>query len=471
MTTVHLSLISHTNVGKTTLARTLLRQDVGQVLDQAHVTEENQAYLLLETEAQRLELWDTPGFGDSARLLRRLKVEKNPVGWFLHQVWDRLADRPLWSSQQAVHNIRHQTDAVLYLVNASERPEDAGYARLELELLEWIGKPVLILLNQTGGVAPGSREARELEQAWREHGAPWSVVKGVLSLDAFTRCWAQEGYLLRRLATVLEGSKSEAMEHLAHAWRERNLEVFRSATERMATYLARAASDHQALSGSRASRSEKKQAMTALGERLETETQRLTDALIAEHGLSGRSSGALEKRLEHFLVQGTTDLTTEKGAILGGAVSGALGGLAADMLSGGLTFGGGLVAGAILGALGGAGLSRAHELIRLGGEPVVSWSPEFLDELTRQTVLRYLAVAHFGRGRGNFEDQEHPEHWQEAVSRTFPENAELRRCWKALASTGRTLDPTETEKLGQLVRQRLTRLLAEAYPEAEISSS
>ena len=34
--TVSLSLISHTNVGKTTLARTLLRRDVGEVRDAAH---------------------------------------------------------------------------------------------------------------------------------------------------------------------------------------------------------------------------------------------------------------------------------------------------------------------------------------------------------------------------------------------------------------------------------------------------
>ena len=36
---ITLSLISHTNAGKTTLARTLLRRDIGEVLDQAHVTE------------------------------------------------------------------------------------------------------------------------------------------------------------------------------------------------------------------------------------------------------------------------------------------------------------------------------------------------------------------------------------------------------------------------------------------------
>jgi ribosome biogenesis GTPase A len=37
-TTVSLSLVSHTNVGKTTLARTLLGRDVGEVRDAPHVT-------------------------------------------------------------------------------------------------------------------------------------------------------------------------------------------------------------------------------------------------------------------------------------------------------------------------------------------------------------------------------------------------------------------------------------------------
>ena len=40
MTTINLSLVSHTNVGKTTLMRTLTRQDIGEVADRPHVTEE-----------------------------------------------------------------------------------------------------------------------------------------------------------------------------------------------------------------------------------------------------------------------------------------------------------------------------------------------------------------------------------------------------------------------------------------------
>ena len=73
--TLSLSLVSHTNVGKTTLARTLLGRDVGEVRDEAHVTASADAHPLVETAAgDRLLLWDTPGFGDSVRLARRLAV-------------------------------------------------------------------------------------------------------------------------------------------------------------------------------------------------------------------------------------------------------------------------------------------------------------------------------------------------------------------------------------------------------------
>ena len=49
--TIELALVSHTNAGKTTLARTLLGRDVGEVRDAPHVTDVAQAHLLLETPA------------------------------------------------------------------------------------------------------------------------------------------------------------------------------------------------------------------------------------------------------------------------------------------------------------------------------------------------------------------------------------------------------------------------------------
>ena len=169
---IALSLISHTNAGKTTLARTLLSRDVGEVRDAPHVTTEAASFPLIDTEdGDALILWDTPGFGDSARLVRRLRQQGNPVGWFLSQVWDRFRDRSFWLTQKAVRNVRDQADVVLYLVNASEEPSDAGYLAPELAVLEWIGKPVIVLLNQTG---PPRAYADELadETRWRRRTRP-----------------------------------------------------------------------------------------------------------------------------------------------------------------------------------------------------------------------------------------------------------------------------------------------------------
>ena len=165
---IDLALISHTNVGKTTLARTLLRRDVGEVLDQAHVTEVSEGFSLIAIEGAELVLWDTPGFGDSARLLKRLRRYETPLLWFLQQAWDRLTDRPLWSSQQAALNIKNDADVVLYLVNAAEEPADAGYVVPELELMGWIGRPIVLLLNQTGQDAGAAAMAERLA-AWRRH--------------------------------------------------------------------------------------------------------------------------------------------------------------------------------------------------------------------------------------------------------------------------------------------------------------
>jgi predicted GTPase len=79
---VDLSLVSHTNVGKTSLMRTLLRKDIGEVADRPHVTEAAEAHVLVTSApGEELRLWDTPGFGDSARLLKRLQASGNPLGW------------------------------------------------------------------------------------------------------------------------------------------------------------------------------------------------------------------------------------------------------------------------------------------------------------------------------------------------------------------------------------------------------
>lgn len=73
---IHLSLVSHTNIGKTTLARTLLMRDVGEVADRAHVTETTDDYVLARDSAGcELVLWDTRDSATPSRSPSALQVE------------------------------------------------------------------------------------------------------------------------------------------------------------------------------------------------------------------------------------------------------------------------------------------------------------------------------------------------------------------------------------------------------------
>jgi hypothetical protein len=475
-TDVTLSLISHTNVGKTTLARTLLRRDVGEVLDRAHVTDTSEAFTLIETEDARLRLWDTPGFGDTARLMRRLRRADDPLGWFLHQVWDRIVDRPLWCSQEAVRNVRDEADVVLYLVNASENPEEAGYVPLELEILDWMKRPVILMLNQVG------REGQKLVARWRDFVAGRPSVREVLSLDAFTRCWVEEGVLLGKVERALEGPKRVAMHSLTAAWNEANLELFRSSCGAMAGYLLRAARDRESPGRGEAARGtlgrlgealkfsavDRKRAMKSLNERLDRATRELMDRLIDAHGLTGTSASKIEQNIQDFEVRGGGAALDERsGALLGGAISGALGGLAADALSGGLSLGGGMIAGGILGALGGAAVGAGYRIVKGEQAPAVTWSTPFLDRLCRQVLLRYLAVAHFGRGQGDYRDLDRPDRWSAAVEETLYRQREtIQAIWSAAERHSEGAEEGLCNELKPVIERAARDVLLRAYPHA-----
>jgi len=428
---ISLSLVSHTNAGKTTLARTLLASDVGIVRDEAHVTDEAESFLLARTPADdELRLWDTPGFGDSHRLARRLERSDNPFGWLLGQVWDRLRDRPLYSSQQAIRNVREQADVVLYLVNASEDPAEAGYVEPEMRILDWIGKPVVVLLNQTGRPRPPDEEAAELAR-WRAATARSTAVREVIQLDAFARCWVQESTLLAAVGRQLPDTLRPAFERLHSHWMGVRRARFDTSMAELARRVARAAHDHEAIADDglagrildagilpgrrRPERAgPRERAMRALAERLDADIRASVDELIRIHELSGRAGAVVMQRLaEHYAI--TRPVSEGRAAVWGGLVTGALAGLKADLATGGLTLGGGLIAGGVIGALGAAGLARGYNMVRGGDQTVITWADAILDDLVVAALLSYLAVAHYGRGRGQWSESEHPPHWEGTI--------------------------------------------------------
>lgn len=477
--TVHLSLISHTNVGKTTLARTLLRRDVGEVRDAAHVTGENESFeLLSSTAGDVLRLWDTPGFGDSARLLKRLTQRGNPIGWLLAQVWDRFADRPLYSSQQAVLNVREQADVVLYLVNAAEDPAAAAYVEAEMRVLEWIGKPIIVLLNQLGPPREQAHDAMEVER-WRTQLAHHRLVLAILPFDAFARCWVQEDILFGHVERALDTGLQPGFRRLrASAW-SAHVAVFEQSMAVLSTQVASAACDREPvaprsmadtakgwlgrLAGERQADPAVARAMEAMGMRLGASVREATTRLLALHGLAGHSPDEILARVGGDLaLRQAADV--RKAGLVGGALSGALGGLAADLAAGGLTFGAGALLGAIAGAAGASGLARAYNVVTGTSGDVARWSNDFLESRVAAALLRYLAVAHFGRGRGDFVASEYPAFWRDLVSTAVSgQRARLATIWRRAESGDSAMVEQE---LRACLTEAAASLLSRLYPEA-----
>jgi GTP-binding protein EngB required for normal cell division len=482
--TIALSLVAHTNVGKTTLARTLLGRDVGEVRDAEHVTHTAEKHILVEAMhnqvLERLELWDTPGFGDSELLAKRMSQAGNPIGWFMSEVWDRLQNRAFWYSQRAVRHILDESDVVLYLINASENPADIPYLDAELKVLDLIGKPMVVLLNQVGDIQTPELANAELKR-WKARLASSTCVKDVLLLDAFTRCWVQEGRLLTSVSAAMAAmanlpSQQAMFTRLKAAWEQRNQQRFAASMHLLAQRLLRAAQDFEVVKETSLlgkitnANAEKDAAMHRLAQRLDADVRSSTDALIALHQLEGSASKTVLTQLARFAEQVALKAPKSEGkaALWGSVVTGALMGLKADILSGGLTLGGGMLAGGVLGALGGAGLARGYNHVKGVDTSSLAWTPDALDELTRSALLTYLAIAHFGRGRGEWTEVEPPAFWVERIEAALaPQWAELHTIWAKVAIA--TAEPTSSyaqTKLQAMLLQATQGVLQSLYPEA-----
>ena len=481
------SLVSHTNAGKTTLARTLLARDIGEVRDAPHVTELAEPHLLVETaDGESLMLCDTPGFGDSARLLERLRSRRQPLGWFLAEVWDRWRERAFWATQQALLQVRDRTDIVVYLVSAAETPAAAGYVAPEMELLAWVGKPVVVLVNQLGAPRPAAEEAAELAR-WQGELARWPLVRALLPFDAFARCWVQEfaffDALGRALAAPGDGVDAR-IERLAAAWAAGRLATFERAMRVQAEMLARVALVREPqrgepgwrerllglggrLAARRAAIAEER-----LGRFLAEEVRTSTAALLGLYGIEGSATATILERVATGFER-RERVDEGRAAVFGGVVSGALAGLKADLLAGGLTLGGGLLAGGLLGALGGAGLARGLNLVRGTAEGTVGFSAAALDGIAEAALLRYLAVAHFGRGRGRWAEGEAPAHWGPVVREALAAEREaFARAWATRpratpdADAALTLTVLLTPAVARATRAALQTLYPGSWPRA-----
>jgi len=479
--TIDIMLVSHTNVGKTTLVRTLLGRDIGEVIDAPDVTKIVTSYdLMVDASTGALRLWDTPGFGDSFRLAKRLRQKYRWIAWIVREIWDRYQNPRLWRNQRVVLDLRERAAAILYLVNSRERPVDAVYVAPELEVLAWTGKPVLAILNQSGNPLPVENESLQMLEWW-DALASFPVVRKTVALDSYTRCWVQELILYDEIGHVLQDPNHAIYTKLATSIQADHYGRLDASIEAIAEYLLHTAGDKVEFKAASWFESLKdllgrvtpwgdsnalqphELAMQSLAQRFMEETKTVTDKLIAINRLAGVSSGKIvDMAGESFSIDGPIDESVS--AFAGGVISGALTGLAADLLAGGLTLGTGALVGAVLGALGAGAMAKGYNAYKEKGKAMIRWSPDSLTQAFFRSVMLYLAIAHFGRGQGEWRRKDDPEHWNKAVGDSVSRyQNRLQQLWICTASGPKT-QQTKHE-CTSVLKLVLIEVLDRLYPE------
>lgn len=384
-TRVQLCLVAHRSQDTVALMRVLmqdpdaLRQEASEALHPAVYT------LITSPNGDEIRIALMPGIEAIAHLMAKPdSLEPGLARRALSAVWRRSAEQRPSPGEPALRAVRDDSDVVLHVV-ASDA--DVQAAR---PLLQWLGKPVLVLLNQPHP-EPGE-----------------GAGAGSLAFDAFARCWVQERILLDAVGRCLPDSKTQGYARLTTAWDDRNRARFRSAMSVLASHLFYAARQKEDVHSAPLSMKTlvsaadregheraRKAAMAAVVERLARSQAQSFSQLLRLHGVDDTAGGVPEHRLEEkFVVQQAIN-TPQAG--MAGAATGAAMGASVDLLTGGLTLGAAAALGALVG--GGAALvaSAWKNKTTTSGVTVVQLSDEMMQAMLEAGLLRYLAAAHFGR--------------------------------------------------------------------------
>ena len=347
-----LAVVGHTNVGKTSLLRTLTRDvGFGDVSHRPSTTRHVEGARLSVDGEALLELYDTPGLEDAIALLDYLERLDRPGERLdgparLARFLDGSEARQRFEQEAKVLRQLLASDAGLYVIDARE-PVLAKY-RDELAVLASCGKPLLPVLNFVS-----SAEHREAD--WREALARLGL-HALVRFDSVAPPEDGERRLYESLALLLENSR-EQLERLIIDQQAQRLARQQSAARLIAELLL----DCAACRRSVATGSGQEQiAIDALRKATRLREQRCVEALLKLYAFRPQDATATDLPLldgrwgDDLFNPETLKLL---GVRLGGGIAaGAAAGAGVDLLVGGITLG----AAALVGAIAGGALQTAR---------------------------------------------------------------------------------------------------------------
>lgn len=389
---LQLAVVGHTNTGKTSLLRTLARDEhFGEVRDAPATTQHVEALQLLYSDGEAaMVLYDTPGLEDPLGLLDLL--ESLPQAGDMEATrfdllariqcfLDSAAAREAFEQEAKVLRQMLVSDAALYVIDCRE-PILGKYLD-ELTLLAGCAIPLMPVLNFISD--PFQRAAQ-----WREHMARLGL-HAVVTFDTVVYDEMGERRLFEKLRTLVDRHE-QRLQRLIEDRHRHGEWLRRAAAEYLAElYLDVAAC--QRVIPPRLNREALHQSILAHQEEIRAQEQATVQSLLRLFRFSP----------EHYqndrlmLINGTwgmdlfnPDALRHYGLRAGGGVAaGAASGLALDAATGGFSLGLGTLGGALLGGLLGTSIPLRQHLWNLT-HGVAEWRVS--DETLRLLMLRQQAL-------------------------------------------------------------------------------
>ena len=197
---INVAVVGHSNAGKTSLIRTLLRDDqFGDIDEMAGTTRCVEKSAILSADDEVLDLFDTPGFEDSSALLQALQalsktVETGSSADLLRMFIERAEDYPDFEQEIKVLRQSLISNVLLYIIDVRE-PLLGKYSD-EVEILSMAGKPILPVFNFIAGNS-------DALMRWREQMAKFNL-HAALEFDTVAFEFEAEKRLYQKLQSLLE---------------------------------------------------------------------------------------------------------------------------------------------------------------------------------------------------------------------------------------------------------------------------
>ncbi|MDH4871728.1 GTPase/DUF3482 domain-containing protein [Pseudomonas sp. BN515] len=407
-----LAVVGHTNVGKTSLLRTLLRDRAfGEVSHRPSTTRHVEGARLSVDGQPLLELYDTPGLEDAIALLDHLERLDRPGERLdgparLARFLDGSEARQRFEQEAKVLRQLLASDAGLYVIDARE-PVLAKY-RDELAVLAMCGRPLLPVLNFVA-----SENHREAD--WREALARLGL-HALVRFDSVAPPLDGEQRLYDSLALLLERARPQLQRLVDDHQAQRRLRLD-AGSRLIAELLLDVAACRRSVPAQEAA---VLAATETLRQQVRQREQRCVEALLRLYAFGQADASASDLPLlggrwgdDLFNPETLKQLGVRLG---GGMAAGAAAGAGVDLLVGGVTLG----AAAALGAIaGGAWQTVGHYGERLLGKIKGQRELTVDDAILRLLALRQrqLLQALDARGHAAFEavriDTPEEKQWRE----------------------------------------------------------